>query len=178
VDGQGIGGLTIPHWPLPAVRDLTCDRRWSTYDVSVLKPSSVSFRGCVRMGNTLKLPSPTKLAGWVIFLQLARLLPCRPGVLCTLYMSFLWVRHLLGETETTEYTECQAFFPVVRMGSPYTPSSTGECCSSPLWVQGGRHARLRGRGWGRTQFRRRDRHSGTLQSSELELPHPLTRKRP
>jgi hypothetical protein len=164
--GRGIGGLTIPHWPLPAVRDLTCDRRWSTCDVSVLKPSSVSFRGCARMGNTLKLPSPTKLAGWVIFLQLARMLPCRPGVLCTLYMSFLWVRHLLGETETTEYTKCQAFFPVVRIGPPppRIACTARECCSSAPcpWVQGGRHARLRGREWGRTQFRRRDIHSGTL----------------
>jgi hypothetical protein len=55
----------IPHWPLPAVRDLARDVgdvRWSTYDVSVLKLSNVSFRGkCARMGNTLKLPSPTKL---------------------------------------------------------------------------------------------------------------------
>ncbi len=56
--------FTIPHWPLPAVRDLTRDSRWSTYDVNVLKLSNVSFRGkCARMGNTLqKLPSPTKLA--------------------------------------------------------------------------------------------------------------------
>ncbi len=30
----------------------------------------------------------------------------------------------------------------------------------PLWVQGGRHCRLLGKEWG-TQFRRRDRHSGT-----------------
>jgi hypothetical protein len=31
--------------------------------LSVLKLSNVSFRGkCARMGNTLKLPSPTKLA--------------------------------------------------------------------------------------------------------------------
>jgi hypothetical protein len=53
------------HWPLPAVRDLTRDGRWSTYDVSVLKLSNVSFRGkCAHMGNTLKknLSSPTKLA--------------------------------------------------------------------------------------------------------------------
>ncbi len=43
------------------MRDLT--RRWSTYDVGVLKLSNVLFRGkCARMGNTLKLPSPTKLA--------------------------------------------------------------------------------------------------------------------
>jgi hypothetical protein len=48
---------------MPAVRDLTRDGRWSTYDVSVLKLSNVSFRGkCARTGNTLKLPSPTKLA--------------------------------------------------------------------------------------------------------------------
>jgi hypothetical protein len=50
------------HRPLPAVRYLTRDGRWSTYDVSVLKLFNVSFRGrCARMGNTLKLPSPTKL---------------------------------------------------------------------------------------------------------------------
>jgi hypothetical protein len=49
--------------PLPAVRDLTCDGRWSTYDVSVLKLYNVSFRGiCARTGHPLKLPSPTKLA--------------------------------------------------------------------------------------------------------------------
>ncbi len=54
---------STPHWPMPAVRDLTRDGRWSTYDVSVLKMSNVSFRGkCARMGNTLKIPSPTKLA--------------------------------------------------------------------------------------------------------------------
>ncbi len=40
---------------MPAVRDLTRDGRWSTYDVSVLKLSYVSFRGkCARMGNTLQ----------------------------------------------------------------------------------------------------------------------------
>jgi hypothetical protein len=57
-------GLYIPHWPLPAVHDLTRDGRSSIYDVSVLKLSNVSFRGkCARMGNSLKLPSPTKLTG-------------------------------------------------------------------------------------------------------------------
>ncbi len=54
---------SIPHWPLPAVRDLTRDGRWSTYDESVLKLSKVSFRGkCARTGHPLKLPSPSKLA--------------------------------------------------------------------------------------------------------------------
>jgi hypothetical protein len=48
---------------MSAVRDLTLDDRWSNYDVSVLKLSNVSFRGkCARMGNTLKIPSPTKIA--------------------------------------------------------------------------------------------------------------------
>jgi hypothetical protein len=52
-----------PYWPLSTVRDLTRDVRWSTYDVSVLKLPNVSFRRkCARMGNSLKLPSPTKLA--------------------------------------------------------------------------------------------------------------------
>jgi hypothetical protein len=53
----------IPHWPLPAMRDLTRDGRWSIYDVSVIRLSNVSFRGqCALMENTLKLPSPKKLA--------------------------------------------------------------------------------------------------------------------
>jgi hypothetical protein len=57
------GVLPLGHQPLPAVRDLTRDGRWSTYDVSVLKLNNVPFRGrCARMGNTLKLPSATKLA--------------------------------------------------------------------------------------------------------------------
>jgi hypothetical protein len=42
--------LDLPHWPLPAVCDLARDGRLSTYDVSVLKLSKVSFREkCARM---------------------------------------------------------------------------------------------------------------------------------
>ncbi len=38
--------------PLPAMRDLTRDGRWSTYNVSVLKLYNVSFRGrCARTGH-------------------------------------------------------------------------------------------------------------------------------
>jgi hypothetical protein len=57
----------------------------------------------------------------------------------------------------TEYIECQAFWPVVRIGSP-TPSPASECCS-----KGETHplAGGWGGGWG-SQFRRRDRHSATL----------------
>jgi hypothetical protein len=57
--------VALAMWlrPLPAVRDLTHDGRWSTYDVSVLKLYNVSFRGrCARTGHPLKLPSLTKLA--------------------------------------------------------------------------------------------------------------------
>jgi hypothetical protein len=56
-------GVDMGRRPLPAVRDLTRDGRWSTYNVSVLKLYTVSFRGrCARIGNTLRLSSPTKLA--------------------------------------------------------------------------------------------------------------------
>ncbi len=53
---------------MPAVRDLTRDGRWSTYNVSVHKLYNVSFRGkCAPMRQPLKLPSPTKLARSVHF---------------------------------------------------------------------------------------------------------------
>ncbi len=57
--------VALAMWlrPLPAVRDLTRDCRWSTYYVSVLKLYNFSFRErCARTGHPLKLPSPTKLA--------------------------------------------------------------------------------------------------------------------
>jgi hypothetical protein len=44
---------------------------------------------------------------------------------------------------------------------PPTPPAR-ECCPSTLFVQKGRHTRFLGRGCEGTQFRRRDRHSGTL----------------
>ncbi len=78
-----------PHWSLPAERDLTRDRRWSTYYESVLSLSKVSFRGkCASTGHPLKLPSPTKLARLGHFPQLARraATPAR----CSMYISFLW----------------------------------------------------------------------------------------
>ncbi len=42
----------------------------------------------------------------------------------------------------TEYTECQAFSPVVRIGSPPpAPSPTSErCISPPLFPKGGTHS--------------------------------------
>jgi hypothetical protein len=65
---RGGRGDHTPLASLPAVRDLTSDGRWSTYNVSVLKLSNVSFRGkCACMGNSLKLPSTTNSPGWVIF---------------------------------------------------------------------------------------------------------------
>ncbi len=63
--------------------------------------------------------------------------------------------------KTTEYTECQAFFQVVRIGSPHPLTRKGVLLLPPLG-QRGRHTRLMGRGCGGTQFRRRDSHSGTL----------------
>jgi len=76
-------------WPLPAVRDLARDGRLSTYDVSVLKLSKVSFREkCARTGHRLKLPSPTKLAQLGHFPPASQGgPPCRPGVLCIYFFS-------------------------------------------------------------------------------------------
>jgi hypothetical protein len=47
----------------PAVRDITRDGRWSTYDVSALKKMGAGGGGrCAKTGHPLKLPSPTKLS--------------------------------------------------------------------------------------------------------------------
>ncbi len=46
----------------------------------------------------------------------------------------------------TEYTECQAFFPVVQIGSP-RPLTPGSVAPRPFRSKR-RHTRLRGRGWG------------------------------
>ncbi len=51
-------------------------------------------------------------------------------------------------TETREYTECQALYPVVRIGSP-TPHLQ-ESVAPPVWVQGRRHTNFRMRGGGGT----------------------------
>jgi hypothetical protein len=65
---------TTPHWPLPAVRDLTRDGRLSTgtYGESVLKLSKVIFRGKMRTHETpyIQLPSSTQLA-WLGHFPLA-----------------------------------------------------------------------------------------------------------
>jgi hypothetical protein len=83
-------GAHITHWPLPAVRDyLTRGGRWSTYDVSVSKLSNVSFRArCARMGNSLKIPSPTKFARLGHFPPASK--PAALPARCSMYLSFLW----------------------------------------------------------------------------------------
>ncbi len=48
-----------PPWPLPAVRDLTRNRRLSTYDESVPKLSKVSFRG--KCPRKVQPPVPRRL---------------------------------------------------------------------------------------------------------------------
>ncbi len=54
--------VVIPHWPLPAVRDLTRDGRLSTYDEMYSScPRFHSGEKCACMGHPLKLPPPTKL---------------------------------------------------------------------------------------------------------------------
>ncbi len=93
--------ISITHWGLPAVRDLNRDGRCITYDVIVLMLSNVSFRGkCARMGNSIKLPSPTKLA------RLGNFPPaCRAGrvagpvfyvMVFSLVVSFMMWTRILG----------------------------------------------------------------------------------
>jgi hypothetical protein len=85
-------GYTMGCHPKPAVRDLTRDGRWNTYDVSVHKLYNVLFWGkCARRGQPLKLPSQTKL-GWPGHFPPASQegRPAGP-VFYVLYMSFLWV---------------------------------------------------------------------------------------
>ncbi len=62
-------------------------------------------------------------------------------------------------TNFTRKAQCSAFSPVVRIGTPPTPSPAGECAPS-LWFRGA-HS-LAGEGVGVSQFRRRDIHWGTL----------------
>jgi hypothetical protein len=63
-------------------------------------------------------------------------------------------------------TECQVFFQSSELGPP-TPSPARESSSSLLRVQGGRHTRLGGRGWGIPfPTKKRDGHSGTLHSTQ------------
>jgi hypothetical protein len=56
-------------------------------------------------------------------------------------------RHRLTlDMNTTEHTECQAFSPVVRIGS--SPPHQQASVPPPLGSRGGGHTRLRERGWG------------------------------
>jgi hypothetical protein len=48
--------------------------------------------------------------------------------------------------ESTKYTECQSFSPVVRIGSP-APSPASECCPPTFGSKGGAHS-LGGEGAG------------------------------
>jgi hypothetical protein len=56
--------------------------------------------------------------------------------------------------------------PSSELGPPI-PSHACECCSPSLWVQGERHVLACGGEDGGTQFRRRERHSGTLRIHNL-----------
>ncbi len=73
------------------------------------------------------------------------------------------VKNLTGQTfvgEDQEYAEFQAFFPIVRIGSP--PQSQVSVAPPPFGSKGRDTLACGGGGGGGTQFRRRDRHSGTL----------------
>jgi len=77
-----------------------------------------------------------------------------PGGVLLSYIAIKY--HHTTTEESTENTECQAFYPVVRIGSPI-PSPARECCSHK-----GEDTLARGLGIGGTQFRRWERHNCTL----------------
>ncbi len=103
----------------------------------------------------LGLLSPSQVASsyWLIFSSV----PVRMTILDLFSKSFVLWRHMT-RVLSTEYTECQAFWPAVRIGSPLTRKRVLLPCFGPkgeiFWACGG--------GGGGTQFRRRDRHSGIL----------------
>ncbi len=64
--------------------------------------------------------------------------------------SIIWMRKRLGVPYPLyPYTECQAFCPVVWIGSPHPPPPQESVAPPPLIeYEGERHTRLRGKGWG------------------------------
>ncbi len=75
---------------------------------------------------------------------------------CTVCVQFLYtVQHRLSRVYIqsyfcdTKYTECKAFYPVVWIGSTHPLAHRRVLLPFPLlWVQGGRHTLLQGRGRG------------------------------
>ncbi len=89
---------------------------------------------------------------------------CTCGSLLTAKAAFIFhcvARRLNNPTKSRtkciHCTECQAFCPFIRIGSPLTQASV----ASPLDPRGETDS-LAGVGSGGTQFRRRDKNSGTL----------------
>ncbi len=73
------------------------------------------------------------------------------------------------------HTECQAVYPVVWIGAPPSHFTRKRVLLPPFGSKGGDRLPCGGRGVGGTQFRRWDRHSGTLGIipllSQLANPH-------
>ncbi len=70
--------ISIPHWPLPAVRDLTRNGRWSIYDAIVFKlsnpygPMFYSGENAHAWETVLSYHYQQNSPCWVIFLHLAK----------------------------------------------------------------------------------------------------------
>ncbi len=101
---------------------------------------------CAQTGHPLKLPSPTKLAWLGRFpppSQAGRL----AGPVFYVYVFFsACTSHTVYRARICEHltltnsgSECQAFSPVVRIGSS-APSPATECCPPPFGSKGGTHS--------------------------------------
>jgi hypothetical protein len=68
-------------------------------------------------------------------------------------------RYTPSQSQSIQSPRLSIHYPVAWFGSPHSFTRQRMLLPPPLWVQGGSHTRLRGGG---AQFRRWDRHSGTL----------------
>ncbi len=84
--------VSIPHWPLPAVRDLTRDGRWSTQISKCIQAVHCFIPEKMRTHGKHSKVTITNKTRPTLFLQLARgaALPAW----CSMYVSFLWWWHI------------------------------------------------------------------------------------
>ncbi len=125
------------HRPLPAVRDLTRDVRWSTYDVSVLKKMGVKMR-TDRKPSKATITNKTSPAGSFSSSQPGGP-PCRPGVLCIyLFSALLSFQHPSAGHTQSHSDKCGKFPKTTcfHIGLCPLPSSMveTESCNGPYSV--------------------------------------------
>jgi hypothetical protein len=125
--------------PLPAVRDLTRDGRWSTYDVSVRKKMGGGDMRRDRLLSTATISNKSRPAG-SFSSSLPGGAPCRPGVLCICLFS--------GENcVSLKISRCFFFndkqqFKMFSTGSAWTSPGAATTCASARQATAARDASI------------------------------------